>query len=199
MRKFFAVAALAAAPCAAFSNENNLSYTYLEAGYVGSRYDLHTGVFDPATGTFTQTVDRKTADGWTVRGAVAIAPNFHLFGGYSTQSFPSDDPEQWKLGVGYNHEINTKVDLLTRVAYDRHGTDFASYNGWSVEAGARAALTPRIEGLALAGYQDFSGVDGAFYGRVGAQVKFNSLWGISGEVKFVRGDAEYFIGPRISF
>ena len=40
---------------------------------------------------------------------------------------------------------------------------------------------------------------GEFYGRLGAQVKFNQTWGLNGEVKFVDGYTEYFVGPRVSF
>ena len=40
--------------------------------------------------------------------------------------------------------------------------------------------------------------DGSFYGRLGAQVKFNQTWGITGDVKFLEGDTQYFIGPRAS-
>ena len=39
-----------------------------------------------------------------------------------------------------------------------------------------------------------------FYGRVGAQVKFNQNWGITADAKFIDGgQKEFFIGPRFSF
>ena len=201
MRKRFALAAvLAAVPHVASATDNGLSYTWLEGGYVGSRYDLHTATLDPATGSFDTRVDTRTADGWAVRGAVAIAPNFHLFGSYITQDYPITDAEEWRVGVGYHHGISSKADLLTGVAYQRSGDDFSSHDGWSVEAGVRAGLTRHIEGYLLAGYQDYDGgIDGEFYGRLGAQVKFNPMWGISAEVMSSDGDNRFFIGPRASF
>ncbi|HEY4556154.1 MAG TPA: Ax21 family protein, partial [Lysobacter sp.] len=74
-----------------------------------------------------------------------------------------------------------------------------SFNGYSVEAGVRGALAPNFEGYALAGYEDGRRYDGDFYGRVGAQVKFSPMWGLSGDVKFSDGDTQLFIGPRITF
>ncbi|MDI9237943.1 diffusible signal factor-reguated Ax21 family protein [Lysobacter sp. LF1] len=200
-RSLLALTLLAALPFAASAAEG-VSYNYVEAGYAATNVD---GDLD--------------ADGWAINGSAAIAPNFHLFGGYTgqkTDSFDTGlgrvngvDVDQWNLGVGYNHEINSQVDLLTRVAYLKAETDGVSVggvnfggsdaDGWSVEAGVRAALTPNFEGYAMAGYEDYERADGEFYGKLGAQVKFNQTWGVNGEVKFVDGYTSYFVGPRISF
>ena len=102
--------------------------------------------------------------------------------------------------MGYNHQISPRADLLTRVAYEK--VDFGSLgnaDGWSVEAGARGALTNRLEGYALAGYEDGDQVDGDFYGRLGATVKFNQNWGLNGDVKFSDGDTAWFVGPRFTW
>lgn len=186
--KLAALSLIAAIPFAASAAEG-VSYNYVEAGYAATNADL------------------ADADGWAIGGSAAIAPNFHVFGNYTKQDIDhsSADFDQWRLGVGYNHEINRNVDLLTRVAYEKfdagRGLDA---DGWSVEAGVRGAFTPNFEGYALAGYEDydkFAGVkvDGEFYGRLGALVKFNQTWGISGDVKFVDGDTQWFVGPRASF
>ncbi len=162
------------------------SYNYVEGGYVST--DLK-GLPD--------------ADGFGVKGSVAFHPNFHVFGDYANQEFDntSVDFDQWRLGLGYNHALTDRTDLLTRVAYEK--VDFGSIgsaDGWSVEAGARSALLPNLEGYALAGYEDGDQVDGDFYGRLGAQYKFNHNWGISGDVKLVKGgDRQWFVGPRFSW
>ena len=186
--------ALAATLPLAANAAEGVSYTYVEGGYAATDID--------------QTdID---ADGFAVGGSAAIAPNFHVFGSFSRQELDTSgnfDFDQWRVGVGYNHEINPRVDLLTRVAYERFetGGDFDTvggdieFDGYSVEAGVRGALTRNLEGYALAGYEDFEQADGDFYGRVGAQVKFNELWGITGDVKFVADDVQWFVGPRISF
>lgn len=200
-RSLLALTLLAALPFAASAAEG-VSYNYVEAGYAATSVD-----------------DGLDADGWAINGSAAIAPNFHIFGGYTGQKTDDFDTvlgrvngvdvDQWNIGVGYNHEINSQVDLLTRVAYQKAETDGvrvggvnfegSDADGWSVEAGVRGALTPNFEGYALAGYEDYERADGEFYGKLGAQVKFNQTWGVNGEVKFVDGYTSYFVGPRMSF
>ncbi len=180
-----AFALAAALPFAAQAAEG-VSYTYVEGGYSATEID-------------DSNID---ADGWAIGGSAAIAPNFHLFGSFAKQEIDDTniDFDQWRAGVGYNREIAPKADLLTRVAYEKFdaGSGF-DYDGWSVEAGVRGAFTPNFEGYALAGYEDYEGFDGDFYGKLGAQVKFNPTWGISGEVKIADDDTQWFVGPRISW
>ncbi len=121
-----------------------MSYNYVEAGYA-------------ATNT-----DAGDADGWGINGSVAIAPNFHIFGGYSQQEIDNTniDFDQWRVGLGYNHAISPSADLVTRVAYEKFdaGRDIfgnsLDADGWSVEAGMRGAMAPELEGYAMAGYED---------------------------------------------
>jgi len=52
----------------------------------------------------------------------------------------------------------------------------------------------------MAGWEDYQKADGDFYGKVGAQVKFNQNWGLAGEVKFIQGgDKQWFVGPRVTW
>lgn len=181
--KLATLSLIASIPFAA-SAADGVSYTYVEGGYI-------------ATNT-----DAGDADGWAIGGSGAIAPNFHVFGSYNNQEIDGSnfDVDQWRLGVGYNHEVNRNVDLLTRVAYEKFdaGSNL-DFDGWSVEAGVRGAFTPNFEGYALAGYEDYEQADGDFYGRLGALVKFNQTWAINGDVKFADGDTQWFVGPRASF
>ena len=179
-----ALSSLAALPLTASAAEG-ISYNTLEGGYA-------------ATNT-----DAGDADGWALKGSVALNPNFHLFGDFSRQDVNDVDAHfnQWRAGVGYNHEISPRADLLTRVAYEKvdagHGL---TADGYSVEAGVRSALTSRLEGYALAGYEDGHDLDGDFYGRLGAQVKFNPNWGVGADVKLVSGgDTQWFVGPRYTW
>lgn len=186
-RTLLALTLLAALPFAASAAEG-VSYSYVEGGY--TRTDIGNSGTD------------NDADGWALNGSGAIHPNFHIFGGYSKQEIGDTgiDFDQSRIGVGYNKEINPRVDLLTRVAYEKFdagaGLDF---DGYSVEAGVRGAITPNFDGYALAGYEDSEEFEGDFYGRVGANVKFNPTWGLNGDVKFADGDTQVFVGPRISF
>src|SRR3970282_633763 len=95
-RSLPALTLLAALPFAASAAEG-ISYTYVEGGYI-------------ATDT-----DGGDADGFAINGSGAIAPNLHIFGGYSGQKtddfvvgptrFEGVDVDQWRAGLGYNHQI----------------------------------------------------------------------------------------------
>jgi len=184
------LALLVAAPFAA-SAADGISYTYVEGGYVRTDTDF------------------GDADGVGVNGSFAIAPNFHLFGGYDRQTtddvfigstrFEGVDIDHWRAGIGYNHEVSPAADLVTRIAYEKSSVEGESLDGYSVEAGVRGAFTPNLEGYAFAGYEDGDEFDGDFYGRVGADVKFNPTWSLTGDVKFADGDTQLFVGPRITF
>ena len=98
-RSLIAIGLAAALPFAAASAAEGISYNFVEAGYAATDSDLD-------------------ADGFGINGSVAIHPNFHLFGAYSNQDIDhsSADFDQWRIGVGYNHEISPRADLLTRIA-----------------------------------------------------------------------------------
>ncbi|MGO4555578.1 Ax21 family protein, partial [Stenotrophomonas sp. 2YAF22] len=83
-----ALGLLAALPFAA-SAADGLSYNYVEGGYVNT--DAKGG----------------DADGWGVKGSVAVHPNFHIFGDYSKQETDTfkNDVDQWRIGAGYNYGI----------------------------------------------------------------------------------------------
>ena len=182
-RSLLALTLLAALPIAA-SAADGISYNYVQGGYV-------------ATNT-----DSGDADGWGLDGSAALSPNFHIFGSYANQNLKDFDADfdQWRVGVGYNHQISPNMDLLTRVAYEKfdagNGLDA---DGYSVEAGVRGAMTSNLEGYALAGYEDGDEFDGDFYGRLGAQVKFTPNWGVAGDVKFSDGDTQWMVGPRLTW
>lgn len=185
----FALALMAALPFTASAAEN-LSYNYVEGDYVKT---------DASGGD---------SDGWGVKGSYGVLPNMHVFGEYSRQEVDATrtDVDQWRLGVGFNHEIATSTDFIARAAYNKYdpkeGLDF---NGYSAEAGIRTAFGKHAEVYALAGYEDYSkkhGInpDGEMYGRLGAQVKLNQNWGINGDIKMNRhGDKEWSVGPRFSW
>lgn len=201
-----AIALVAALPFAASAAEG-LSYNYVEGGYVATNIDNDNDNDD---------ID---ADGLGVNASVALSPNFHLFGGFTAQesdrfdfldSRVETDVNQWRVGLGYNLAVAANTDLVARAAYEKIELDDVTVggvnydiddgdDGYSVEVGARSALTRNLEGYALAGYEDFGGNADDFYGRLGAQVKFNPNWGLSGEVKLADGGSEWFVGPRFTW
>lgn len=139
-RSLLALSLLAALPFAATAAEG-VSYNHVQGGYVATNGN-----------------GNADADGFGIDGSVAVHPNFHLFGGYNQQEIDNTniDVDQWKLGVGYNYEISPKADLVTRIAYEKYdaGSGF-DFDGYSAEVGVRGALGTKVEGYAMAGYEDF--------------------------------------------
>lgn len=201
VRSFLAIPLLAVLPFAAAAQDSStLNYNYVEGGYLSSEGD------------------GLDLDGWKLKGSVALHPNWHVFGSYARQSYdndfvdldgelytlPDEVLEEARIGVGYNHALAEQTDLVARLAYQRYMVDTFigddSFNSYSAEVGVRSAFGERFEGYALAGYQDGGDlIEGDFYGRLGAQVKFTQNWGLSGDVKFADGDAQWFVGPRFSW
>ena len=185
-RILLTLAVLAALPVATAS-AGELSYSYVEGGYVNTQSDID-------------------ADGVAVNGSIAVSDSFHLFGGINNQELKDFDvdADTWHFGVGFNHSLNANTDLVARVAYqeidvDAFGVSAGSNDGYFTEVGVRSALTDNLEGHVFAGYEDFEGVDGEFYARLGGQYKFNEAWGVVADVKLIDGDEQYFVGPRFSF
>lgn len=182
--KLSALALACALPFAA-SAADGISYNHVQGSYVHT--DTNTG----------------NADGWGLDGSVAVHPNVHLFGSYANQKIKgtSVDFDQWRAGVGYNKTISAKADFVANVAYDKFDAGGgANLDGYSVEGGVRAALTPMLEGYAMLGYEDGQHYNGDAYGRLGAQVKFNPSWGVSADVKIANGgDTQWTVGPRLTW
>jgi Ax21 family sulfation-dependent quorum factor len=178
-RSLLALPLLAALPLAQASE---LSYSYLEAGYLN---------IDPK--------GFSSEDGWSVRGSVAVSDNFHIFGGYDQIRFRvlgnRINFDFWRLGLGYNHALNDRNDLVARVAYE----DFDGDDGWSVEVGLRSALSPNFEGFIGLGYADSSDFSGEAFLSLQGQYKFNRNWGLVADAKIGEDGRQYFIGPRVSF
>lgn len=177
------ITALAAAP-AAYAGD--LSYSYLEAGYLRADPDG----FD-------------AENGFGLRGSGAITDNLHVFGGfdrYSIDIVDADlDVDQFRLGLGYNTAIGDSTDFVARVAYERFDADdLVDGNGYSVEAGVRTAFAPNFEGSAALRYTDVEDTDDTQLVLAG-QYKFNPTWGVSAELAVSNDGNALFIGPRASF
>lgn len=209
MKKQLALAiALAAASFGAIAGE--LSYNFVESGYI--RTDIN---------------NLGDGDGFAVNGSVALNDSFHLFGGYSMQDASEDgvdvDLDALRIGAGWNHALDERVDFIARAAYERSEADVSvagfgsasgEADGYSLEAGFRGLLSldGDVEGWILGGYTDLNNAevenidveldedeDDQFYGRVGGQVKFNPTWGIVAEGMFAEDAHQLFLGVRASF
>jgi Ax21 family sulfation-dependent quorum factor len=178
------LAALAAAPIAA--NAGDLSYSYLEAGYLRADPD-----------------DFGAEDGFGLHGSGAITDNLHAFAGYDRISIDlgGDDfnLSNTRIGLGWNQAVSDNVDLVARVAWERVDADEVDDgNGYSVEVGVRGAITPNFEGSAAVRYTDIEDSDDTQL-VLGAQYKFSPTWGLVAEAGIGSDGNTVFVGPRVSF
>ena len=164
----------------------DLSYTYLEAGK-----------------TWVDADEGADADGWTGQGSVALGSQFHVFGGYGSQKIDgtSIDVDVARLGLGWNRSISDTSDLVVRANWldIDAGFPFGESDGYEAEVGLRSAWTPNFESYLAGGYADIDRGNGDFFAKLGAQYKFNPMWGVSASVTLSDEANEIFVGPRVSF
>ena len=176
-RTLIALALVALLPISAQASDK-LSYSYVEANYSSLDSDY---------------------DGWGLRGSIAFNEHFYGTASYTSYDVLGTDVGYTDLGVGYRRAISDKSDFIAEVAYVNADAGGGNIDGYRVSAGFRGQLSDRIEGLVKANYVDSNYTSGDFSGTVGAQVKFNETWGVTGELEFADSDTAYLVGLRASF
>jgi hypothetical protein len=143
-------AALALTPLVAGAQAGNtdISYSYLEAGYVTSDVD---GI-------------SKDLDGWLLRGSFEPVENLFIYGRYLDQSVTirgvDVDGQDWALGVGYAFPLADKLDLYGKAGYvsaeaSAGGLDLDD-DGYELGVGLRARPLDPLELEGTVTYVDLS-------------------------------------------
>jgi Ax21 family sulfation-dependent quorum factor len=191
-RSLMALALAAALPISAQASE--LSYNFIELDYAKLNIDGAGSDFDP--------------DGFGLKGSFAFGEQFYGFGSYLRGSEEVSgvdfDIDQTQLGLGYRHGVSDSADFIAELSWlndsvDIEGFGDADANGGRLSAGFRGAMAENFEGYAKANYTDGGDFDGDFSGTLGAQVKFNKTWGVTGEAEFGSDADIYMLGLRASF
>lgn len=212
----FGIAALSFSASAA----QELSYSYLELDYINLDIDEVGDSGDALD-------DLDNGDGWGVRGSYAFPSNWFAFANYSVtqadtsftddlnQSFNSDtDINRLDIGAGYHTPLNTRTDLVFRLAYtdyDADGFDFGGSNstsiddlkddssdGYFIDVGLRSQLGDNLEGSVGTRYTDLENNDD--FGIIGnLMYEFSPALGLN--VGMEAGDSitQILIGLRYSF
>jgi hypothetical protein len=122
----------------------NLSYNYVEAGYLQ---------VDPDN-------SNNELDGWALRGSLAITDMWHLIADFNTL-----DPDfggsfdSYRVGAGLNYGINATVDLVGRASWVRlDGAGDA--DGYGLQALVRSQVAPGFELEGGVDFVDFGGSNG---------------------------------------
>lgn len=207
MRKMLLAASLLAlSPLSALAADD-LSYTYVEAGW--TQFQVNDDFLD----------DPKV-DGGYIRGSFAIAPQVYLFGAWSqvSKSYGFDggslklELDQPEFGIGYHMGMSNRVDFTADIAWTRQNaeltlkeTGFATvrqkdhFNAARGTFGVRGKPSARTEAWLKAGYMDGSDMDGTWVGNVGGQINITPMWGVVGEVQVIEDVTQYSAGVRASF
>ncbi|HTD28219.1 MAG TPA: hypothetical protein VK660_02395 [Xanthomonadaceae bacterium] len=189
------LAILAISTISVAAQANDLSYNYVQAGYVYGNSD-----------------SGSDSHSWTGQGSAAIGEHFDLFGGVDRTFRDGSDAKTngWGLGGGFHTPVASQTDFVANVSYGHSNVEGVTGNtsSWTGDVGVRSALAPQFEGWINAGYShgDFNNgiVDvsgkGQVIGNVGGQYKLNKNWGLVSEVTLApRGNQAVFFGPRVSF
>jgi hypothetical protein len=181
-------------------------YTYFEGSFQGSTFDTGTGF-------------NEDADGHGPRFAVSVAmqENIFLFGTYENNNLDDlmdsfgntvspSDIDTWGVGVGLNTALTTgRVDRTYRGFADRFSVFLdAQYlnggvtddNGYALDIGFRAINYTRLEFIASAGLEKFSGVDSELTLEGRLLYKLVGTLQIQGGVDWSDPATKYFIGLR---
>lgn len=175
---------IALALAAAFSmsaSASEISYTYVEGGYVNLDGD---------------------ADGFGLRGSLNFGDsNFYGFAGYSQVEIDgtSFDIDATNIGFGYHHALSERAHLLAELSYVNADAGIVDADGYRASVGVRGAFSDNVEGVLKANYTDGNDLDGDFSGTAGLLVKFNPTWGGFAEVEAADGGETYMVGVRASF
>jgi hypothetical protein len=156
----------------------DLSYTYIEGGYVNVD-------FDDAD---------ADGDGFDIAGSVELTDWFHLFGDYTNADLDRPGPagdvdfETWEAGAGVNWPLADTVDLVGRLSYLNAEVDVPGFgggddDGYGLYGGVRGRITPEVElegGIAYADFDD-AGDDTSL--AVAGRYYFTDQWalGLTGD------------------
>ena len=188
-------ASLAKGPIVA-AQAQDISYTYVELGYVTTDLD---GV-------------GKDLDGFVLRGSFEVADNFFLYARYLDQSVSvagiDFDAQQYGIGGGFAWSFADNMDLYGRVGYTEVELDVSGGgsggfdlddDGYELGVGIRARPLELLELEGVVNYVDLSDSgDDTSYGVAGRWFITDTFaLGVEGE--FADDADTYGVGFRLQF
>jgi hypothetical protein len=184
MRKAIMLGSMAAlGVCAQALAKDDLSYSYLEGGYISSE----SGGND--------------ADGLNVFGSYGFAEQAHVFASYSDQEFDDIDVDNEfiQVGAGLNWTLAPKVDLIARLSYLDLEVGSLSDDGYGLGFLLRTRINDQFELASGFDYQDFDIVGENTQINIGGRYYFNT--NLAGALDLIQsdGDTAFILGARYDF
>lgn len=181
MKSFIAGLALTAFGCAAFSTQaNDISWTYLSAGYARASLDNIAG----------NDID---LNGYQLSGSYSLSDNWYLHASYYDVSgdLPLLDDimgldfeaSEWQAGLGLRQAVSHNIDVFFQAGYVRTelgvvGFENDSLDGFQAGTGFRFKLSPELELSAALRYNDGSDTDGSTYGDIGMRYALTAMFDV---------------------
>jgi hypothetical protein len=174
----------------------NLSYTYVELGYIDTEID-DLGI---------------SGDGWGIRGSYRVANAIHLFGSYADLGYDGNvDVSELRLGGGYAWPMSPKLDLVGSLAYVRMEASSSvtvpglgrvsvsvDESGYSLGAMLRSRLTDQFEVNGGLDHVDV-GSDNDTALEVGGRYFLTPAFNVGLDLRFNDDGTSYMIGGRYHF
>ena len=182
--------ALAAVPFLANAAESDMSYRYLQAGYVEAEEDFF----------------GETLSGFNVGGSFGFAENFFVFGEFESMEISeggaSLELDTTVVGLGGNYPLSDNIDLTGRIGaaeLEFGGVLSGDESGYLVAAGLRGQAGDSVELEFNVVHLDLGdGLDDTGF-EAGARYNFNENWAAGLEYQDVGELATFFAGVRYSF
>lgn len=187
MRKNILLAlALGVLAAPAIATAQDRSYSYVEGGYQYADVDGY----------------GKASDGLYLGGSYEVKDSgFYVKGKYTRLDYKYGvDADQYDVGVGYYHTLNTHLDVLGEAEYNYFDTKYGHADNYVFGAGVRGSFSPSWEGVAKVRHYTGGDMSGSnTTGLLGVQYKVNSTWGVTGDVESDGDVSLWQVGVRASF
>jgi len=169
--------------------EEEISYSYLEGGYVHSRLD-------------DLDVD---GNGFGIRGSYAFTKNAFGFAGYDNQDFDFDiSADEWVFGAGVNFPLNEKLDVVGTLSYvgiklDAPGIPSVDDSGVGVGAELRGRMSDTFELHGGVSYVNLNDSGDGTSGNVGLRVYVTKVLALGADAAFNSDGTTWMLGARLDF
>jgi hypothetical protein len=190
MRKFLWIGTIAAVGLTGQAlAQDAISYSYLEADYLSTDFDRDA--------TFGVKVD---GDGFGLQGAVAFGPMLHGYVEYTNQDFDFDlSIETVEVGIGGSWSVAENASIFGRAAYASGDVDFFDDDGYALQAGVRALVSPALELEGLIHYTDIGDFGDNTTFRASGRYWFNPSIALTAGVELDSDVKIWMVGARYSF
>lgn len=169
-------------------SRNDVSYSFLELGYVDTELDnLH-----------------ADGDGFTLRGSYAFNDLFHGFASYTDADYDFGiSAEQFEVGGGLRFALTPKLDLVTTLSYldvniDLPGRRNANDDAIALAAGLRSRVSQALELRGEVKHFNYDKGDNDTALGFGARYYFTNQFALTGDVSVADNmGTTFLLGARL--